>query len=167
MCFYHKVVKQQTVRKIIQVVVQQPIQMDKSTKDNINMVIVKEMVNILTPMVMFILVSLLLIKRMESEDWSILIKVSIMDNGMLGINKAKGCIFIPIRMFFQEIGLMARSMGQALMSSMPLVWSILENGFRINSLKADGLILMALISKVSFKVISQREEENGIHKMAT
>jgi hypothetical protein len=140
--------------------------MDKSTKDNINMVIVREMVNILTPMVTFIRVSLLQIKRMGLEDWFILIKANIMDSGMLAINKAKECISIRIRMFFQEIGSMARSMELALMSSMPLVWSILENGLKINSLKADGLILMVLISKVSSKAISLKEEEHGTHKTA-
>lgn len=47
---------------------------------------------------------------MESEDSSILIKVNIMDNGSQEKNKAKECIFIPIRMYFQETGLMGKNM---------------------------------------------------------
>jgi hypothetical protein len=68
--------------------------------------------NILTQMETYTRVNLKLIKRMVLEGFSIPIKVNIMDNGLQVKNKEKECISILIRMYFQETGLMGKSMVQ-------------------------------------------------------
>lgn len=84
------------------------------------MVIDKEMGHTNTPMVIFILVNSKPIKKMELEDYFMLIKANTMDNGLLVKSKVKACIYIPIKMYFQVIGIIIKNMEMVPMCSMLL-----------------------------------------------
>lgn len=71
--------------------------------------------NILTSMEMSMWASSRPIRKMESEDSPTLIKANITDNGSMVKNKVKECTFTQTRMYFQEIGMIIKSMATELM----------------------------------------------------
>lgn len=84
-----------------------------------------------------------------------------MANGIMVKNKDRVCLFIQIKIFFQAIGSMAKNMAKEHMYLIQLEWNILENGFKIDFYQENGLIPTELIFRVIFKIINQKEGEDG------